>query len=308
MYDKIIGQGFDLPGNIQTLPSGKSKILDELKYCEIICSDNVSHYFYEVDDKNEWNLEKDFPNLAPPFERCWIEYRIPGKINADRHILTRSNDLERVGILVLAQPMIYPEYENETGWLLTLLAFVENKNVPIIGPVFEAKLCVYHDGQFRRFTKEQCFPIVIPAAGNLSQSEADTLHLTGIITLAYPALLTFCFLHCKNVEVIQNYPPFKLSHSNQKRHGRPLVRFKTLNIQPIKAVLKKEGQSETSGLKRALHICRGHFKNYSKHGLFGKTKGTFWWNAQARGSMDEGVVIKDYNVKRPGIIDNRSGS
>ena len=73
--------------------------------------------------------------------------------------------------------------------------------------------------------------------------------------------------------------------------------FKTLEIEPMKRALKHEGQSETAGLKKALHICRGHFKDYSKHGLFGKYKGLYWWDSHVRGSTEEGVVVKDYAVK-----------
>ena len=48
-----------------------------------------------------------------------------------------------------------------------------------------------------------------------------------------------------------------------------------------------------------LHICRGHFKDYRESGLFGKVKGIFWWDQYVRGDLENGAVVKDYNVKAP---------
>jgi hypothetical protein len=43
---------------------------------------------------------------------------------------------------------------------------------------------------------------------------------------------------------------------------------------------------------------RGHFKDYSVKGLFGRYKGVYWWDSQVRGEVNGGVVDKDYRVKR----------
>ena len=42
---------------------------------------------------------------------------------------------------------------------------------------------------------------------------------------------------------------------------------------------------------------RGHFKDYSVKGLFGKYKKVYWWDSQVRGEVIGGVVDKDYRVK-----------
>jgi hypothetical protein len=87
----------------------------------------------------------------------------------------------------------------------------------------------------------------------------------------------------------------------RRRHGlKPFVRYHTINIEPMKKVLRTEGQIESQGLKRALHICRGHFSTYSEERpLFGKVAGTFWIPAHVRGEAKEGLVISDYRVKGP---------
>src|SRR3990167_3444505 len=57
---------------------------------------------------------------------------------------------------------------------------------------------------------------------------------------------------------------------------------------------------EVNGLKKALHIVRGHPVTYTKEKpLFGKYSGTFWKPAHARGSIEQGAVLKDYKVNAP---------
>ncbi len=90
-----------------------------------------------------------------------------------------------------------------------------------------------------------------------------------------PALLAISFLHCKNVEITVDVPPTPLSPKHTKRYGRPLIRYHVLNIRPMRTILRKEGKIETEGLEKALHICRGHFKDYRTEGFFGKYKGIF---------------------------------
>jgi len=50
-------------------------------------------------------------------------------------------------------------------------------------------------------------------------------------------------------------------------------------------------------IQKALHICRGHFKDYRKSGLFGKIAGIFWWDQHARGSADCGIVKSTHVIE-----------
>lgn len=114
-------------------------------------------------------------------------------------------------------------------------------------------------------------------------------------------LLAISFMHCKNVAVSPVDPPTKLSRKYERKHGRPLTRYHVLEIEPMKRVLKTEGRSDEVGLKKALHIARGHFRTYSEEKpLFGKFAGTVWVPQHLRGSKDRGQVKKDYAVKSPG--------
>jgi hypothetical protein len=114
-----------------------------------------------------------------------------------------------------------------------------------------------------------------------------------------PMWLALSFLHCKNVTLTNEDP----CHTRKPaKKGEPCRRlhYHVLNIKPMQEILRRDGQSETTGLKKALHICRGHFKDYRQRGLFGKYPGLYWWDTHIRGSGREGVVIKDYAVHGAG--------
>ena len=61
--------------------------------------------------------------------------------------------------------------------------------------------------------------------------------------------------------------------STVKKQGTLILSRKVEREDPE---LEREGDIQHIGLKRALHICRGHFKDYTiGKGLFGKVRGCF---------------------------------
>src|SRR5947208_2219655 len=53
-----------------------ASVKDMLDGCIVILCDNVGSYFYEGTDKEHWDLS-DFPNIAPPFGRFWLDFKAP---------------------------------------------------------------------------------------------------------------------------------------------------------------------------------------------------------------------------------------
>lgn len=118
--------------------------------------------------------------------------------------------------------------------------------------------------------------------------------------MIYPALLTHSLLNCKNVETETHVPPAKLSNRHRRKKGTPLVTFKTLKVNPM-GKRSSGGGGERVDIGEgctALHIVRGHFKTYTPdRPLLGRHVGTYWWASNVRGSADNGIVIKDYEVE-----------
>lgn len=135
----------------------------------------------------------------------------------------------------------------------------------------------------------------------LKQVYSDEYHVSIWSVLlpeaAFPTLaLTLNFLHCKNVVVErENYGPQIIRKDNSGRIKPFRKYYHVLSIEPMKKVLESHGAKET-GIRRAFHMCRGHFRTYEEtRKLFGKVAGTFWIPNHVRGSKEVGEVDKDYD-------------
>lgn len=333
--------------------------------CEILSIDNVAHYLYAETPQEHWDVMNDFPNIAPPFEKFWMEYNYPYEILTPKGLQRRERGVLRsIGFKFEGRAIYEPnmgDIRENTAHLLRAFIDLPHVRKVIDGIILRMKqngqTNITSDSVFSACdASEQTVICIIEAIGWLTHDTpaphvaldrlesgvkwamyADlymdvgtyivgpiihwTVFLTPhglpmlnplIATFGPPdavspeigneiwsALLALSFLHCKNVSLSNVTPPERLSRAHQKRRGRPLMNFKTLEIKPMTRVLRHEGQSGQTGLKKALHICRGHFKDYSKHGLFGKYKGLYWWDSHVRGQASEGRIVKDYAVHPP---------
>ena len=107
--------------------------------------------------------------------------------------------------------------------------------------------------------------------------------------------IALTMFHCKNIELVNNSLPDKVLKKRKKRN-KPAFVYKTLNVMPLRRIVNKEGGTEGEKIQKALHLCRGHFKDYREKGLFGKYKGLYWWDMHMRGNKREGEIVKDYRV------------
>ncbi|CCK81223.1 hypothetical protein [Desulfobacula toluolica] len=104
-------------------------------------------------------------------------------------------------------------------------------------------------------------------------------------------------LNCKNVVTEDNHPPAKLNKKRKKKGKQELFVYKTLKLVLPSKSENKSGTGD-SGIKMKIHLCRGHFKNYTKDSpLFGKYTGLYWWQPHVRGNKSEGMVVKDYKIE-----------
>ena len=125
----------------------------------------------------------------------------------------------------------------------------------------------------------------------------------GVAQFNFPALMALSFMHCKNVTLEAVVPSEKLSRRHLKRHGHPLVSYGELRIDPIREVLEQQRKGVGGSLRKALHLCRGHFKTFTPDApLLGRATGTYWWASQVRGAASAGVTLKDYRVEAPSKI------
>lgn len=264
-----------------TSKSIESDIVSEMSKAEIIYIQNVADYFYEVEQNDSFDLAADFPNIAPPFPRFWMEFTMPHNIRVGNDVLVNQLHGFRFGFLFVSGEVAEQlDEEFILRWVTRISIFLGYKD-EIYQP---AEFLIGIDQQGRVASRPDGVQAIKTHPENADK-----------ITILFPALLSISFMHCKNVSVISHEPKI----GNRKKRGRnaPEVRYHTLQIEPMKKLLNREGNAEETGIKHALHICRGHFKDFTKgKGLFGRYKNVFWWDSQVRGSGENGVTIKDYNI------------
>lgn len=280
----------------------------KLRGVPAIVVDNVAEYLYSGITQDEWDLTKDFPTLMPPFQSFWMETNKPSAIihTEDQPGATRALQDMPARWGVLFESTTLPE-GSESRSLLTRM-FGARLDLPFA--LLTATPVFYVEGH------SVLPPITIVTALNragvalgphvasfhqslVADAASDSLQkrFDQIAPQLLPFYLAISFMHCKNVSRREETPPPALSKAHQRRYGAPLQRFTVLDIDPMRQVLKSEGGAESTGLVKALHICRGHFKTYSERPLFGRIKGTFWWPSSVRGTIAAGVVAKTYDVK-----------
>jgi len=104
-------------------------------------------------------------------------------------------------------------------------------------------------------------------------------------------------LDTKNIHVLENHPPQKLNKKRIKNGKEPLYKYQTLVVQ-VPGGDKKRKWGGGGNNFVGIHLCRGHFKTYTeKNPLLGQHVGRYWWQPQARGNKNHGVIMKDYSVK-----------
>lgn len=238
----------------------------------------------------------------------------------------RANRVFLDSLQIKEAPSIW-EQRGNIGWITQMWTFAEPTRKKPVGPLFNTVFALDRygntlptweegdDSEYTPTTKLKSEEEIKRMAQDQKKEYAQLLKKhkrkleeinyakeLGMISIgALLSLLTaISFMHCKNVVMSPVDPPAKLSLKHQRKHNRPLSRYHVLQIEPMKTILSAEGNIEAVGIKKALHICRGHFATYSpEKPLFGKYSGTFWKPYHVRGSKKEGQVLKDYKVTKP---------
>jgi hypothetical protein len=286
-----------------------ARLRGELPRLPIIDASNVMDY-YAAHEQQEWDYDADTPCAAPSFVESWIEMRCPDVIltagGPDRRA---PNHPEMVGFRISAAdvsgkpiPWCSAPGINRLDILLQDVRWV--LRVQTLACIDRRPLWVscYRSLPVSATGRVVALPIDIHAGlDGIGLSPEQVTQLVREFAPAFmPLLLTLSFLNCKNVPTVAHEPDRALNRVRRRAGHEPFLRYHTIDIEPMKRILRTEGQVETQGLKKALHIVRGHFATYTEERpLFGKVAGTFWVPVHVRGSAKEGVVVSDYRVHAP---------
>jgi hypothetical protein len=249
-----------------------SHYLDAIK--NSLCFDVTNVYEYITRSNGSKDIRSnDFPNIRPPASEVWLEWKLLG----------RNEWIKTAG------GILFTEKQGEE-LLAIYVGFIEQKTGEI-DPIPPLEFYIGLDGTI---LSEKLFKF------NGKKWTEEKFLNTPAKLFFNPLFLSLSFMNCKNIERKENSPSTKIQKKRENKNRFPLVTYHVLEIRSITKILREQGKSDSLGIKHALHICRGHFKDYNKgKGLFGKYKGLYWWDMHTRGSVDEGVVVKDYKVSPP---------
>lgn len=260
----------------------------------IIVGDDVALYLSTFPKGT--NIRDVVATMAPPFDRFFIEFQnVPNEWNiyAWGALVTVRDDPDKIDYI-----------EGDDGkprWILDFETFIEPEKGKPFGPIGSHLAGLAEDGTWFQHADGGVYWGGSPVEFTVKPSE-EMVQQAGdsVAQLLFPVLLTISFMHCKNVDLRHITPPKKLSRKHRKKRGRDLIKYHVLDIEPIRKIFDKHGAGSKQTLRKALHICRGHFKTFTADApLFGNLTGTYWWPQHVRGSKKDGVVLKDYRVGAP---------
>lgn len=268
----------------------------------IVLADNVTEYLCgeeAIRSNAKWDL-KDVPTVTPPFKGMFIETARPKNfdnpdIQAWGAYFSRLDEVEAIDSSEITA--------NAVRWVVEMALIYSDRGVLKTYPA----VWVFYLGGDGQLLHDNHGDILYETATLAGAELAETVENSkrwddlreGVFSLLLPFFWSFGFMHCKNV-TLETPPVSRQVRRQAERKGTPLLDYRVLNIEPMKRVLKDEGNLESVGPRQALHICRGHFKTYSEDKpLFGKFVGTFWWEGSVRGSLSKGKIDKDYLVIPP---------
>ena len=276
------------------------EVLDahEIEGAAVVIGDEVADYFRRTASERE-SLDDQLGVLVPPYPSLWVEAQGVGNLV----------DARAWGILMTVDdsPTDHEvEALADATYLVNVMLVAEWRKGRPVAPCLSVKLGLGADGHWLRSGRTLAIAGDLPTFDFIGDEwVAEMRGHRGprhvLSHLLSPLLLTVSFMHCRNVFRREVEPPSKLSKKHERKSGRPLTRYHVLEIAPMRRILDTEGEAQTKGLGHALHICRGHFKTFTEDApLFGKRVGTYWWPAHVRGSIEEGVVEKDYRIRLDG--------
>ena len=299
----------------------------------------ASKWFFENPDLLKADLKSDYPFLVPPYPVVWMEHGSPSRlaIGKGEDVPKRHRD-SRVACLAVSGPFDGDDQVNALKnnvlhrqtyrWAASMPLMRRRANDEFLTAVERAVASgtrahrgtifylFFDDGRLIPFCATYIyldelgnivpsanFPIIDPfgIGAWLARFGKGMDWYPGMVSDHLgPFFFALSLMNAKNVSIVDAPPLPPAVAKKRERKGQPVLKFKTLHIEPMRARVKREKQEGQSEVKLALHLCRGHFKDYrDSGGLFGKYKGLYWWDSHVRGTEEAGRVIKDYELGKP---------
>lgn len=253
------------------------------------------------DDKSRVFFGPCAEHVRLPYNICWFEFQnivqdIP--ITEDvpkRGILVREMDKDLIWVWTVNCSKLYKKWVvSPQQYFITVGKTISEHKMMRDMVTSSLKKSGASDSVIQSYYEANIWPLpmingmdVNLSQGLLKDDYRDLVALNAALML----------LNCKNIVSEDNLPPEKLNRKRNKNGKQELFTYKTLKL-VLPTESKNIGKEYLpSGAKVRIHLCRGHFKKYTKEApLFGRYTGLYWWEPHIRGDKNEGMVIKDYKI------------
>lgn len=267
---------------------------------------NVARWYFSEAEIDRFSLRDQFPCALSPFDTAFYEYDSPTawKVLVNKTWKMHKRPVmpgERVGILMhqTKYDIAYTGADPVEGSQLNRLLTESNLDIPVR---FTQDLEIYFtDGRdfFDLFAVLRAYldelgqltgVIVRHISQQLDSWPSDLLNAT-IRVYIFPMYFSTSLMSCRNVCVVEPAQP-------RQQPGKPATRqamYRTIHVdESLRRGGGKAGSNQNSVIT-ALHIARGHWKDYRDgHGLFGKIRGRWWWTNMVK---KDGKSQPEYLVK-----------
>lgn len=262
---------------------------------------NVADFFW-LHEQDVWDASEDFYCVAPPWPTTWMEWRMPTVARIGNDIRPPFDPafnqlgLTNVAVVMMQEANPLSKYGIESALRMIMMSAESGVLGEQSWPVDPLGRIVHVPMGAGKVLKPGMLTDVL-LKGRRDLRTGEMIRSVLELTHMFPALLALSFCHAKNIKAIPQETPRALFKARQRRGEIPVSRFYTLDIGPIQGVIERAKQEHGVGLKKALHLVRGHFKHYTESApLFGSHTGAYWWGLHARGDSRRGEIRKDYNV------------
>lgn len=273
----------------------------------VLFADEVRDFVRHRVDESGGFQAHEIPVCMPPFEMTFVEWRDETEDGTRVRAGCSAVTLDLTNNESLASKFARAEYvpgrETSDGnavslarWGVIMHTFIYDPSCMKRPFAWDAETLIEvgEDGRMNR------------TGASLAQSfhnDMDT-HAMVLKEVAHTILvgvMAFGFANCRNVTFSDVSDAANPTDKWLKRTKSQRLTIKTLSIGGMTRALQEDGDIDTNGLQRALHICRGHFVHHTNYFGTGR-EATFWKPQHVRGNAKEGVVIKDYSINTPASI------
>lgn len=247
-------------------------------------------------EDREWTA-KDFPNIAPPFPRFFIEARSTFK---DAEYMAGVLFIDVSETMPPDKPFKAVAPPEGSRWRLLAQGFSSIERHIFAYPGF-ATLHIGAQGQLLDNLKAVS-TWVDPdhaewlKANPIEQWMKNIMPLHDFMNTLPFAFTSLALMHCKNIEWVEEKPSRQVRRQFERMYKTPMNSHYVLKLKP-RGDGRESGGDHAVGLMRE-HIRRGHFKTYTDAApLLGKFTGTWWWESSVVGDKAKGEIKKDYEVE-----------